>query len=305
VANPSGESTKTVVYAKRPSAAVYMPPVLFARNTWARRQRFPDLRLIWRRYVVEAPDIDKLLTLAGAPDRRASAAVLLLAPHVTGYRLLMAMLMHPSWPISIRRALQVRNRLLAHGPIELGKEFDLVAEVSGWRILEKGIELDLRTCLLRGDETRWESIVTFYYRGSHASAPDHGEALGAPPVSPKIDDGAEPLARWRVDPVGKWAFGSLTGDYNPMHQWSWYSRLTGFRAAFAHAQRIAAGCLARLPSAGDGVRQVDLWIKGPVYFGSEVVLRQLETDSCDGRGFAVWTIDDPRPALVGRLSYRG
>ena len=217
----------------------------------------------------------------------------------------MAMLMHPSWPIPIWRALQVRNRLLLHGPIEPGEEFDLVAEVSGWRVLEKGIELDLRTRLQRNGHVHWESVVTFYYRGGYAPAPDHGEALGAPPVSPRIDDGAEPLARWRVNPVGKWAFGSLTGDYNPMHQWSWYSRLTGFRAAFAHAQRITAGCLARLPFAGDRVRQVDLWIKGPVYFGSEVALRNLQGDSGEGQDFAVWMTDDPRPALVGRLSYRG
>jgi len=302
VPNSPGEPAKTVVYTKRPSAAVFMSRLVLARDAWARRLGFPDLRLIWRGYSVRPRDVDRLLGLAGATDRRASAPVLLLAPHVTGSRLLMAMLMHSSWPIPIWRALQVRNRLLLHRPIELGKEFDLVAEVSGWRLLEKGIEVDVRTRLQRDDEPYWESVVTFYYRGNHASAPDHGEALGAPAVSPRIDSTAEPLARWRVDPVGKWAFGSLTGDYNPMHQWNWYAGLTGFRAAFAHSQRIAAGCLSRLPFPDDCARRVDLWIKGPVYFGSEVVLRQLGTDSGDGRDFAVWTVDDPRPALVGSLS---
>lgn len=304
--NRSGESAKTLVYAKRPSAAVFMPPVLLATNEWARQRRFPDLRLIWRRYVVEARDIDELLSLAGATDRRASAPVLLLAPHVTGFRLLMAMLTHPSWPIPIWRALQVRNRLLLHRPIELGEEFDLVAGVSGWRVLEKSIEVDLRTRLQRGGEIHWESVVTFQYRGRYAQVPDHGDALGAPPVSPKVDGTAEPLAKWRVDPVGKWAFGSLTGDYNPMHQWDWYARTIGFRAASAHSQRIAAGCLSRLSCwEDDDARQVDLWIKGPVYFGRDVVLRHQERDSRAERDFAVWVTDDPRPALVGTLSYRG
>jgi hypothetical protein len=196
----------------------------------------------------------------------------------------------------------VRNRLLLYRPIELGEEFDLVAEVSGWRVLEKSIELDLRTRLQRGGEIHWESVVTFHYRGRYAPAPDHGEALGAPPVSPRVDGTAEPLARWRIDPVGKWAFGSLTGDYNPMHQWDWYARAMGFRAASAHAQRIAAGCLSRLPHSDDTVRQVDLWIKGPTYFGSEVVLRHQQRGSLAGRDFAVWITDDPRPAVVGRLS---
>jgi hypothetical protein len=109
----------------------------------------------------------------------------------------MAMLTHPSWPIPIWRALQVRNRLLLHRPIELGEQFDLVADVSGWRILEKGIEVDLRTRLQKGGEIHWESVVTFYYQGPYGPVLDHGEAVGAPTVSPKIDDRAEPHARWR------------------------------------------------------------------------------------------------------------
>jgi hypothetical protein len=213
----------------------------------------------------------------------------------------MAMLTHPSWPIPIWRALQIRNRLLLHRPIELGAEFDLIAEVSGWRILDKGIELDLRARLQRDRDPHWESVVTFYYRGRHGAAQDYGEALGASVASPQVDDASEQLANWRVDPVGKWAFGSLTGDFNPMHQWDWYARNLGFRAASAHSQRIAAGCLSRLPLANDGVRQVDLWIKGPVYFGSQIVLRQLENGSGEGQDFAVWMTDDHRPALVGRL----
>ena len=289
-----------VIYTERPSTAAFLARALCARNTWAQQQRFPDLRLIWHRYAVRAHDVSKLLALAGVPDRRPSAPALLLAPHVSGFPLLMAMLTHPSWPIPIWRALQVRNRLLQRGAIGLGDEFDLVAEVSGWRILEKGIEVDAHTRLQSNSGTLWESIVTFTYRGRYGAERDCGEELGAPSVSPKIDASADELARWRVDPVGKWAFGSLTGDYNPSHQWNWYARRLGFRAASAHSQRIAASCLSRLPIFNDALHQLDLWIKGPIYFGSEVVERQVEADSADGRDFAVWMIGEDRPALVGR-----
>jgi len=297
------KSMSSVIYTERPSTPAFLARALCARNIWARQQKFPDLHLIWRRYSVQAHDADKLSMLAGAADRQPDASVLLLIPHVTGFPLLMAMLTHPSWPIPIWRALQVRNRLLQHGPIGLGDEFDLVAEVSGWRILEKGIEVDVRSRLQTGDDTRWESVVTFYYRGVHGSGQDraaHGEMLGAPLVSPKVEANADALASWRVEPIGKWAFGSLTGDYNPMHQWNWYARRLGFRAASAHSQRIAASCLSRLPISNGAVHQLDLWIKGPIYFGSEVVQRQVETDSGGGLDFGVWMTGEDRPALVGR-----
>jgi len=298
--NGSCECAKTVIYAGRPLAAMFMSRLLGARNRWAQQQRFPDLRLVWRGYAVKPGEVDQWLTLAGVTDRRPNSAALLLAPHVTGFRLSMAMLTHPSWPIPIWRALQVRNRLLLQGRVGLGEPFDLVTDVSGWRTLEKGIEVDVRTRLQRGEETPWQSVVTFYYRGSYEPGLNHGEAHGAPALSPKIDDQAKPSARWRVDPAGKWAFGTLTGDYNPIHQWDWYARLMGFHGASAHAQRIVARSLSQWSFSGDQKHQLDVWIKGPVYFGAEVVQRQLERSSGEGGDVGVWMADDPRPALIGR-----
>ncbi|HEX7157028.1 MAG TPA: MaoC family dehydratase [Burkholderiaceae bacterium] len=294
--------SEATVYAKRPSAAAFMPRALWPGNAWSRRQAFPAFRLTWKGYTVRRDDIDRLLALVGVAPRSPGDGVSMLAPHVTGFRLLMVMLTHPRWPIPIWRALQVRNRLLLHRPIEMGEAFDLVTRVSGWRVLDKGAEVDLHTRLQREEETRWESVVTFYYRGRFGPPQEHGEALGTPPAAPKIDERSEPVATWAVDAVGKWAFGQLTGDYNPLHQWDWYARRVGFRSATAHPQRVAASCLSHLSASGAGVRGLDLWIKGPVYFGGDVVLRRVQTDSGESTDFGAWTNDDDRPALVGRLT---
>lgn len=223
----------------------------------------------------------------------------LLAPHILGFRLPMAMVSHPAWPLPVWNALQVRNRLLIHRPLQPGETFDLMTRMAGWRVLEKGLEVDLHTRLQRGDECAWESVVTFYYRGRFGSPAEFGAARGAAPISPVVAEGDEHAAQWRVDGSRRWHFAALTGDYNGIHQWDWYARRLGFLAAFAHPQRIAAQCLAHLPSSGDGSQQLDLWIKGPVFYGRDVTQRQTLRAGCDGYDFALFVANDTRPALVG------
>ena len=58
-------------------------------------------------------------------------------PRSSGFRLLMAALIHPAWPLPIWRALQVRNRLRLHRPIQAGDDFEFHASVSGRCVLER------------------------------------------------------------------------------------------------------------------------------------------------------------------------
>jgi hypothetical protein len=289
----------SVVYTRRPSAAAFAARAIAPRSGWMRQPSLPDLQLRWRGYTVDPEEVRRMLALAGAPAHGASPGALLLAPHVTGFALTMAALTQPGWPLPIRHALQVRNRLVLHGPIEPGRPYDLVLRTAGWRILDKGLEVDLHTRLQEQSQTLWESIVTFYYRGRFGAAGESGEARGAAAASPRIEETATELERWQVQAGGRWAFAKLTGDFNPLHQWGAYARRLGFRAATAHPQRIAARCLGHLPARG-GAQQLDLWIKGPVYFGSDVVLRHADGAAGEGRDFGVWKLEESRPALVGR-----
>jgi hypothetical protein len=263
---------------------------------------FPDMRLAWQDFRI-APDVTATLCRLMAGSREGLADKLcLLAPHVAGFRVLMATLTDPAWPLPIWRALQVRNRLLLHGAFQFDDAFDLVTTVAAWRVLDKGIEVDLQTRLLRDETCIWESVVTFYYRRRFGPVMQHGDALGAAQASPVLDGDAEPTARWQIDGQGRWHFGALTGDYNGIHMSNWYAHRLGFAAAFAHPQRVVAQCLAHLPLPGAAPVQLDLWIKGPVFFGSEVLLRQAVPASGHGRDFALWLASDPRPAFAGTLS---
>lgn len=287
-------------YAAPPSALRYMLGAFRPSSGWNSGRGFPDLNLLWRGYRINPEALRFLRRIAGAQDGGADRLLLLLCPQVTGFRLLMAALTHPLWPLPIWGALQVRNRLTLHRPIEPGAAADLVAGVAAWRVLEKGIEVDLRARLQQGDDCAWESVVTFYYRGRFGSPTERGAAVGAASVSPVVEKSTANAERWRIDDTGRWRFGALTGDYNGIHQWDAYARRFGFKAAFPHPQRVAAQCLGHLRSQEPAPLELDLWIKGPVYFGSEVVQHQSSRGD-DGQDFALWIAGDDRPALVGSL----
>ncbi len=268
---------------------------------WTSDRGCPDLRATWRGYRIEPAAAELLRAVSGIGDEEFAARLCILYPQVTGFRLVMALLTHPAWPLPIWNALQVRNRLSLHAPFHPGDEFDLEAGVSGWRVLAKGIEIDIRATLALDGACRWESIVTFYYRGRFGSEAAGGQVLGAGAASPSIPESNFETAAWNVGDGHRWRYAGLTGDYNGLHQWDRYARRMGFRAAFPHPQRILGQCLARLHDPGPAPIELDLWIKGPVFFGRNVTMRHYSMPASGSRGFGLWLEGETRPALLGTL----
>jgi len=91
---------------------------------------------------------------------------------------------------------------------------------------------------------------------------------GAPQAPVSVSDPFVEAALGRLNGEGRWRFGALTGDYNGIHQWDGYARRFGFAAASTHPQRAVALCLSHLPTPASGPQQLDLWIRGPAYYGS-------------------------------------
>jgi hypothetical protein len=90
----------------------------------------------------------------------------------------------------------------------------------------------------------------------------------------------------------------MTGDYNGIHHWHWYARWFGFQRAFFHPQMMAGQCMAHLHGPGpDEPQQLKLWLKGPTYFGADVLLRAAAIgENCV---FALLVQGDERPAILG------
>ncbi len=278
-------------FDRRPSALRYMAHALRTRRSLPRGGSLPVIEGRWRGYRASARDVGDFCRLAGiAPGE--STPVLFL--HATAFRLQMAVLTHPAFPLPIWRVLQIRNHLLWHRVPARGASLELRAAVAGWRVLERGVEVDLSCSVREGEDAVMESLIAFYARGSYGAAEPASPWSAAPAV-----EGVE-VGRWRVPLRGALRFGELTGDYNGVHLWSRYARLLGFKRAFSHPQRVLEQCLARLKGGiGDETGRLDVWLKGPVYYDAELALRR---DEAQGESrFALFTEEDSRPAIVGAL----
>jgi hypothetical protein len=146
-----------------------------------------------------------------------------------------------------------------------------------------------------GGRCDWESVVTYFYRGRFGAA----SAPVAPPASPDLSAATE-VAAFRTPNAGRWAFGGLTGDYNGIHTWSAYARRFGFKSAFMHSQRAAGLCLARLGDSNWEPGTLSLWIKGPVFYDTDVILSAVRQPNETRFGLSL--AGDPRHAIVGTWS---
>ncbi|MGD9597786.1 MAG: acyl dehydratase [Steroidobacteraceae bacterium] len=286
------------VYHGPPSALRFMSWALRPRPEPDTARPFPQLRLAWLGFAIGTAERRALAASCGV-EGASGDVVRVLFPHIFGFRLSMALLTHPHWPLPIWRALQVRNRLLLRGEPAAVIRGDLHVSVAGWRVLAKGVEVDLRTRLLDGTDCAWESIVTFYYRGRFDWRAAQDEPVESSRESPRVEMPGAAAVHWITGTSDRWRFARWTGDYNGLHQWDWYARRYGFPGAFSHPQRMAVQCVARLARPVRGAQELDLWLKGPVPYGAAVHLYAQPAAKADSLVFSLTTSDSVRPALIG------
>jgi hypothetical protein len=275
-------------FEERPSVAAYMLRALYPGGL-RKAPPFPALCARWRGTRPDPSRLAQFLRLTGLGVKR---GLPILYPQVFTFPLQMVILTHPASPLPIWKVLQIRNHLLQHRAIPADAALDAEAAVTGQRILERGLELDLHVGVRADGGLAWEGLTTYYYRGRFG-APGPSSPLAEAPAGARTE-----VARWRTDRGGGLRFSGLSGDYNGIHYWGAYARLFGFRGAFHHPHALSGQCLARMAEPRAAAQRLDLWLKGPVYYGSEVGLAAGGAEG--GVAFALTARDGSRPALQGR-----
>jgi hypothetical protein len=276
-------------FSSRPSTAAFMLRAFYPSRGLRKTGGFRPICASWRHFRTDRKHLASFLRLTGL---RADQGLPMLYPHVFAFPLQMVILTHPAHPLPIWNSLQIRNHLLQHQAIAADAVLDLETRVAGQRILERGAEVDLYTSVRNRDGVVWESLNTFYYRGRYGEPGSASPLASAPAVSEQV------LDQWHMATGPGWRFCGLTGDYNGIHWSRRYARLFGFRHAFHHPQLVLGQCMSRLPAFDPGEAQrLDAWLKGPVYYDSDVCLRA--DTGFDRTNFALNIAGDQRSAIVG------
>lgn len=275
-------------YRRKPAFLAFFANVMRPSRGFAGDGRLPDIVARWRGQRCSPRELADYFELSGLP---AGDRLSVLYPHTVSFPMLMAVLSHPAFPLPIWRVLQVRNRMTQHEAIAPDAALDFTVRTDARRVLEKGVEMDLLVTAESGGRLLFEATNTFYARGRFG-APE-AEASQSPAVA------AGTAADWRMPAHGRWRYGRLSGDFNPLHLHDGYARRRGFARAFTHPQRAIGQCLAHLGAAHHPASTLETWIKGPIFYDARVSLRSEARPA--EQLFALHVDDDARPAIVGRL----
>lgn len=274
-------------YRAKPSLPGFLAQVWRPSRGFGADGKLPDIAARWSGQRSSPRQLGEYFALSGLP---AGEHLSILYPHTLSFPLLMAVLSHPAFPLPIWNILQVRNRLRLHQAIAADAVLDITVRTGARRVLEKGVEMDLRVNADSAGRTVFDAVNTFYARGRYGAA--EASALPSPAVT------ATAVTEWTMPAHGRWRYGRLSGDINPLHLSSAYARRAGYAQAFAHPQRAVGQCLGHLDALRQAPMQLETWIKGPVFYGARVSLRS-DARAAE-RVFALHVEGDPRPAVVGR-----
>lgn len=282
--------TRTMVhlaYQRRPAALPYV-----LRALWPRRRRGnlpPALSASWAGHRADPRELAAFARITGLP---LGDTLPLLYPHTFGFRLVMAILTHPVFPVPIFGLLQIRNHIHQHRPIPVTARMDFATSIAAVRLVTKGAEFDLATSVQSKGEEVCKSVITIFARGRFGEPQPAAALTRAPEVAGPV------AAQWTLRDADHWRFGRFTGDYNGVHFWDRYARWFGFERALYHPPRVLAECVGRLRVNESGPVVFDAWIKGPVPHGASVRMRA--ESAAGATAFALYTEPD-RPSIVGRL----
>jgi acyl dehydratase len=213
--------------------------------------------------------------------------------HVLVFPLQVALMADRSFPLGLAGLVHVRNRIVAHRPVDAAEVLSLRSCARALRPHPKGAQVDLVGEVRVGSELVWEGISTYLARGASAAGEVEPEAPLV--VGPAPD--ARASAVWHVPADMGRRYASVSGDVNPMHLNALAARAFGFPRALVHGMWTKAHALAALEPRLPGTYVVEVAFSKPLLLPSTANLVARQQDQ--GWVFAV------RPARSAGDHLRG
>jgi acyl dehydratase len=187
-------------------------------------------------------------------------------PHMLAFPLHLSLMTDPSFPFRAIGLVHIANRITQHRPIRGSERLQIDVSATPAEDHPRGKQFSLLTEVRVGDELVWDEVSTNLKRGGGAAGSDRKAPETAPPP---VED-LPATATWTLaGDLGR-RYGSVSGDYNPIHVHPLSARLFGFPSAIAHGMWTKARCLAALePRLPDAFR-ADVAFKKPILLPGKV-----------------------------------
>jgi acyl dehydratase len=194
--------------------------------------------------------------------------------HVLVFPLQVALMADRSFPLGLAGLVHVRNRIVAHRPVDAAEILSLRARARALRPHPKGAQVDLVGEVRVGSELVWEGVSTYLARGASAA----GEVEPEAPLAVDLDPDARASAVWHVPADMGRRYASVSGDVNPMHLNALAARAFGFPRTLVHGMWTKAHALAAIEPRLPGAYAVDVAFSKPLLLPStaNLVVRQQD-----------------------------
>ncbi|MBV9773674.1 MAG: hypothetical protein JO040_06970 [Gemmatimonadetes bacterium] len=180
--------------------------------------------------------------------------------------------------------LHLESELLPLRPLRADDHVRCRLELERSETTPRGVRLTLTARNWNGAEQLCSQSTAVYLIRSRDAAASPASSRQAPDAGE--GEGWEELHRWALRSGAGRRYALASGDYNPIHLWSWTARPFGFRRPILHGhctRAMVAHVLIERRFRGDptGLRRLGITFRAPLLLPARVCLQVRETE---GRG---------------------
>lgn len=199
-------------------------------------------------------------------------------------------------PLVMFKMLNTHTTITSYRKIFINETLDLKCSLGDCRVLEKGLEVDVKSSLSSAGSIAWECTNTFYFRGKFSDPVENRQKY----YHERIESPDHSL-QWKLPDKNGLRFARISGDSNPLHYNRFYSKLMGFERDFAQPFLVSEKVIDLLnKKAEDRPLRVDLFYKGQVYYGKMQTIKSVETGMATS--FEIFCEGNDRPSIHGCIA---
>jgi acyl dehydratase len=219
------------------------------------------------RYRTTAPDALQLAAYCAVLGFPRGAAPVT-SHYLLAQRAHVAAMVDPAFPFRLAGMIHVENAITELSPLDAGRDMDIFNALT----IEPPTESGARYCSF---ETLAMQDGKPVFRCESRYLALRGERR--PKLKPAADAApGEPLGSWHLPPDAGRRYAKASGDWNPIHLWSWSARLMGLEQPIIHGMHsVGMACALLERASGRRVTALQARFLAPVALGSAA---RLEAD---------------------------